>query len=285
MGHMLFKWYLVLLLIGFICIPLVSAATIDISPHQVLPGDTITVTTKGLKDGSVVQMFLKATINNPGSKYKFEIFNLEFPINLDEASYKITNENTYSNTVNIVNYIPSIGYTFVTIGGKSVDNRWSGQISGEDWHDINGTFELIRMAGITKLGGASQVVSTMEWNGIKQASQDNLPPDQENGGPEDFVFSFSQNGIKSGSIEVKILVDGTTIASDTVIIGNPSSESTKGSTLNGDVENNLDNILSSSVPTTRPLFGTDQGTGSGSMYSRFAGNKATNQLRNFNLLN
>jgi hypothetical protein len=285
MGHRLFKWYLVLLMIGFICIPLASAVTIDISPHQVSPGDTITVTTKGLKDGSVIIMNLKAIVNNPGPTYKMEIGNLYFPINLDEASYKITNENTYSNTVNIVNFIPSIGYTFLTIGGKSVDNRWSGQISGEDWHDINGTFELIRMAGTTKLGGASQIVSTMEWNGIKQASQDNLPPGQENGGPEDFVFSFSQNGIKSGSIEVTILVDGTMVTSDKVVIGNPSSESTKGSSLNGDVKNNLANLRSSSVPTTGPLFGTDQGTGSGSMYSRFAVNKATTQLRNFNPLN
>jgi hypothetical protein len=284
MGHRLLKWNLVLLLIGIICIPLVSAVIIDISPHQVSPGDTITVTTKGLRDGSVVIMNLKAIVNNPGPTYKMEIANMYFPIWLDHASYTITNENTYSNTLLIDNYIPEVDRTFITIGGKSVDNHWTREISGPGGDDINGTFNIIRVSGTTKLGGASQVISSMQWYGVKMRDDEDNFPWQVDGGPDDFTISFSQNGIKSGLIEVTILVDGITIVSDTVIIGNPSSESTKGSISNGDVKNNLANIISPSVPTTGPLFGVDSGAGSGNVYSRFAANKATTQLRSFNIL-
>lgn len=218
MKRIVLKWYLVLLLIGLAGIPLVSAVTIDISPHQVAPGDLITVTTTGLKDGSNVSMKLVAVINEPTAAYKMDIGNLYFPINLDEASFTITNQNTGTNTVNLINYIPSIGYTFITIGGPSVDNRWSGEISGEGRNDINGTFQLIRVAGNKYLGSEPPVISSMEWNGIKKASEGQIP-DQVDGGPEDFSMVFSQNGVNSGSIELTILVNGTMVASDKVIIG------------------------------------------------------------------
>lgn len=230
MRRIILKWYLVLLLIGFAGIPLVSAVTIDVSPHQVQPGDYITVTTTGLKDGSDVTMKLVAIIDESGSAYKMDIGNLNFPINLDQASFTITNQNTGTNTVNIINYIPSIGYTFITIGGVSENNTWSREISGEGRDDINGTFSLIRVAGYKNLGSDPPVISTMEWNGIKQASEDEIP-DQVDGGPEDFTFSFSQSGLKSGTIEITIIVDDTMVTSEKVIIGNPVISPQKISTV------------------------------------------------------
>jgi hypothetical protein len=272
------KWYLVLLLVALACVPLVSAATIDISPHQASPGDLITVTTTGLKDGSDVTMKLVATVNNPGTTYKMEVSNLDFPINLDDASFTITNQNTVSNSVYIVNYIPTIGYTYITTGGKSVNNVWSGYISGEGRDDINGTFDLIRVSGTTT-PGASKIISIMQWNGIKRASEDNIPPGQVNGGPEDFAFTFSQNGINSGSIEILILEDGMEVSSDTVIIGNPASTPLPMSSsrftrfiLPGFAERNPYGVSSSIQKQGQkfsPIVVTDSAKGSGSVNSRF----------------
>lgn len=249
MKRMAVKWYLVLLLAGFACIPLVSAATIDLSPHQVAPGGQITVTTTGLKDGEILTMKLIATLNRPGQSYKMEVRNLDFPINLDDASFEITNHNTFSNTVNIVNYIPSVGQTIITTGGKSVNNLWSTGISGEGRDDINGTFSLIRIAGLTKYGGAAQITSIMEWSGIKQASEDFIPP-MENGGPEDFTFTFTQNGIKSGSIELLILSNETVVSADKVIIGTTVLVPYSSSAFAAYVENNHPYSFASSVQGT-----------------------------------
>jgi len=257
MRRMALRWYLVLLLIGLAGIPLVSAVTIDVSPHQVQPGDYITVTTTGLKDGSDITMKIVAIIDEPGSAYKMDIGNLNFPMNLDQASFTITNQNTGTNTVNIINYIPSIGYTFITIGGVSENNTWSREISGEGRDDINGTFSLIRVAGYKNLGSDPPVISTMEWNGIKQASEDEIP-DQVDGGPEDFTFSFSQNGLKSGSIEITIIVDGTMVTSEKVIIGNPVispqkiSTVTTSSTYAGMMKNNQPYLIPSFVREITP---------------------------------
>ena len=270
MKRMVVKWYLVLLLIGLACVPLVSAATIDLSPHQVAPGGQITVTTTGLKDGEILTMKLIATLNRPGQSYKMEVRNLDFPINLDDASFEVTNHNTYSNTLNIVNYIPSVGQTIITTGGKSVNNLWSTQVSGEGRDDINGTFSLIKVSGLTKYGGAAQVTSIMEWNGIKQASEDFIPP-QQNGGPENFTFTFTQNGIKSGSIELLILSNETVISADKVIIGSPVPGAYVGS-------NTPYSFVSSvqGTPKGQQVIGlpgpTGPGSASGNSYSGFTAN-------------
>lgn len=251
MRRMVLKWYLVFLLVGLACISLVSAVTIDISPHQVAPGEPITVTTTGMKDGSDVAMKMVILDYEPSAAYKMDIGNLNFPINLDQASFTITNQNTGTNTVNIVNYIPSIGYTFITIGGPSVDNRWTREISGPGRDDINGTFSLIRVAGNKYLGSDPPVISTMEWKGIKQASEYEIP-DQVDGGPEDFTFSFSQNGIKSGSIEITILVNGILVTSEKVTIGNPVFAPLVSSGSTGNLKNNQAFLVPSFVQKITP---------------------------------
>ena len=126
------RMIIIFLLVGLACIPIASAVTIDISPHQVLPGDVITVTVNGMKDGSEVTMNMKVTDNNPGPNYKMEIGNMYFPIWLDHAYFTILNENTNSNSLMIDNNIPEVGETFITIGGKSVNDHWAREISGPD---------------------------------------------------------------------------------------------------------------------------------------------------------
>jgi hypothetical protein len=300
MGYKMLKWYLVLLLIVITCVPLISAVTIDISPDHVSPGDSITVTTHGLKDGSIVTMKMQAIINNPDPNFNFQVQNLVFPINLDESSFSITNENTVSNTVNINNYIPSVGYTYVTIGGQSVNNSWTGGISGEGRDDINGTFSLIKLWGVKRYG-ASNIISTMQWEGIKQASEDNIPPGQVNGGPEDFVLSFSQNGIKSGSIEITILVNGTVVTSEVVSIGNAASVPFTNPMVTKNVQASPSYSFSSSIPTNTPtnLFALVQNPGpqsnlsvvanqvvkSGTIYSRFSVNKPESNAVIFTQMN
>jgi hypothetical protein len=221
-----------------------------------------------------------------------EIVNMYFPIWLDHAYFTILNENTNSNMLWIDNNIPEVGETFITIGGKSVNDRWTGEISGGGRDDINGTFKIIRSSGTTKEGGASQVISTMQWYGVKMKDDEDNFPWQVDGGPDDFMISFTQNGIKSGSIEVTILVDGTEVAYDNIIIGSPTIESTKvstvatkGSTIKGTVKNTRANIISTSVPMTVKLSAIDSETGNASsMFSKFMINKAPAYMRNFALL-
>ena len=194
-----------------------SAAVITVSPHQVNPGDTITVTVQGLPDGSLLRMSWEVYIDEPGPEFLWSVEGLSFPINLENASFRITNQNTATNKVTLQNEVPNYETRELTHSGNSVDGTWT-MYHGNDF--INGTWPVIRNEGTVE-EGKTQVLSLVEWYGIKRANPE--IPEQENGGPDDFVIPFSFSGFDDGRVKFTIQVNGTDVLTDEVTIGSPVS--------------------------------------------------------------
>ena len=121
-----------------------SAAVITVSPDHVDPGDTITVTVQGLADESSLKMSWEVYIEAPGPAFLWSVEGLSFPINLQDASFWLTNQNTVTNKVTLQNEIPNYETRELIHSGNSVDGTWT-VYHGNDF--INGTWPVIRNEG------------------------------------------------------------------------------------------------------------------------------------------
>jgi hypothetical protein len=208
-------------LIGLFCVLIVSAApavVVDISPNVVANGQTIKVNVQGLHDGSNVEMDLLSAADVTSTNFQFVVDNLVFPINLDEAVYTLENQHTVNNHLFISNTIPDIGTIEINRNGISTLGSWFTTIQGEGRDDINGTFNTISASGTVAKGTTTQVLSHMNWKGIKKASEDQIP-NQVNGGPDDFTIPFAVNGfVNGGTVAITITVNGTKVVSQTITI-------------------------------------------------------------------
>ncbi|HIH27333.1 MAG TPA: PEGA domain-containing protein [Methanoregulaceae archaeon] len=225
-----------LLILGMVLlITGVSAVTMGISPHHVNQGEMVTITVHGLQDGANVTMNWEVFLDEvPGSQFHWEILGLTFPINLDEADFRITNQNTVQNNVTLTNDVPGYGTRTLVMSGQSVNGIWS---AGHENDFINGTWPIILNEG-TVLPGKTSVLSLIEWHGTKMANP--RIPSQVNGGPSDFVIPLSFSGVSGGTIRVSIIVDGDLVLSDMVTIGRPMSRT--------------GNIYAASTPSGAELF-------------------------------
>ncbi|OPX67209.1 MAG: PEGA domain protein [Methanoregulaceae archaeon PtaB.Bin056] len=194
-----------------------SAAVITVSPDHVNPGDTITVTVQGLPDESALRMNWEVYIDEPGPTFLWSVEGLSFPINLQNASFGVTNQNTVTNKVTLKNEVPNYETRELTLSGNSVDGIWTAY-HGNDF--INGTWPVIRNEGTVE-EGKTHVLSLVEWYGIKRANPE--IPEQENGGPDNFVIPFSFSGFEDGRVKFTIQVNGTDVLTDEVTIGSPVS--------------------------------------------------------------
>lgn len=194
-----------------------SAAVITVSPLHANPGETITVNVQGLSDESLLQMNWEVYIDQPGPEFLWSVEGLSFPINLQNASFRITNQNTATNKVTLQNDVPNYETRELILSGNSVDGVWTAYY-GNDF--INGTWPVIRNEGTVEEGKTS-VLSLVEWQGIKRANPE--IPEQQNGGPQDFAIPFSFSGFENGRVKFTIRVNGTDVLTDTVTVGSPVS--------------------------------------------------------------
>jgi len=192
-----------------------SAAVVTVSPHQVNPGETVTVAVNGLTDESSIKMSWEVFIDKPGSTFLWTVDGLAFPINLQDASFKVTNQNTGTNTVTLENEVPNYETRSLTLSGNSVNGIWTAY-HGNDF--INGSWPVIRNEG-TVVSGKTYVLSLVEWEGIKRANPD--IPEQQNGGPDNFVIPLSFSGFDRGQVKFTIQVDGIDVVTETVTVGSP----------------------------------------------------------------
>lgn len=203
--------------IVLLCIQAAGAASVTISPLWVQPGDTITVTVRGLSDGSDISMNWEVFIDEPGDEFSWDVVGLAFPVNLNDADFSIENQNTATNRVVLKNDVPNHGQRELVLSGNSVNGIWSAS-HGNDF--INGTWPEIHNEG-TVSSGKTNVLSLVGWQGTKGPNP--LIPQQTDGGPDDFSIPMAFEGFDNGWIKFSIFVDGQNVASEKVIIGSPQS--------------------------------------------------------------
>jgi len=155
-------------------------------------------------------------IEEPGPDFAWSVEGLAFPINLNNASFRVTNQNTETNRVTLKNDVPYYGTRELTLSGQSVNGVWTA-FHGNDF--INGTWPVIRNEG-TVQAGKKQVLSLVEWVGVKGANP--AIPQQGNGGPDTFGIPLSFSGFEKGKVKFTIKVNGTNVLTDTVTVGTPA---------------------------------------------------------------
>ena len=209
---------LITCLLVFTCAIPAGAVSITADPHYVDPGETVTITVQGLTDNSNVTMDWEVFVDNPDPAFLWEIQDLTFPINLEKADFRITNQNTLTNKVTLTNAVyPYQGERTLTLVGDSVNGIWAGYY-GNDY--INGTWPVIRIQG-TLQPGKTNLLTLMKWHGIKTGKP--WLPAQPTGGPDDFAIPVNFSGIQSGTVKFTITVNGTNVVTDTIVIGKPVS--------------------------------------------------------------
>jgi hypothetical protein len=217
------------------CAATVSAVSVSVAPLQVSPGETITISVQDMPDGSNCTMSWEVYIDETGPDYKWNIVGLSFPINLEYADYRVINQNTATNKVTLVNDVPDFGTRELILSGDSVDGIWTGY-HGNDF--INGSWPTIQNEG-TVLAGKTSILSLWQWHGTKLPNP--LIESQVNGGPDDFTIPLSFTGIENGKVRFTIIVNGTNVATNTIIIGSPASST--GSLLVRSIPSNADIYL------------------------------------------
>lgn len=194
-----------------------GAVSVTVSPLWVKPGDTITVTIQGLADGSDVTMNWEVFIDEPGDEFSWDVVGLAFPINLNDADFRIENQNTATNKVVLKNIVPNYGTRELTLSGQSVNGIWSASHENDF---INGSWPVIHNEGAA-LSGKNNVLSLVQWHGTKGANPD--ISQQTDGGPDDFSIPVAFDGFDNGWVKFTITVDGIAVVTETVTIGSPQS--------------------------------------------------------------
>jgi len=181
----------------------VQAVSVSISPQQIEEGDTITIAISGLTNGSVFALRMESAI--------------ELEDNTSEFTYQ-ANQVTVPFALNNprVNLLAS---PVIEAGLEASDGGVIRRIIQEAYEDEVSLFQRLdsmpagtmnRMKAFgTVVDNATYVDMTLELSGTKE-------------GPDSGSITFGLEGISDGSARIIVLVDGSQVMNQEVIIGSPT---------------------------------------------------------------
>jgi hypothetical protein len=196
----------------FICILLAfgalaptSAVTISPLPDHLREGDSLSLSLQDLDDGTIFSFTIQGIYPaDPGKDLVFIVRDFEMPYILQEGEILVRVEN--------VKYTEFSLKKGDTIAGMASSPENGTFIRSESRTITSGLYEYIILKA-APLNGDEPVTSTICMRGIKK-------------GPKDALITFTPEGITSGTIQVKIEVNGTVEMEDELFIGAiPATES------------------------------------------------------------
>lgn len=235
------KKVLVLLLLLSLGISLSSAATMDVSPNSIEPGDTVQISYSGLSNGSSFSLLIKGKIDvSPGSGYRMDIKSFVIPISLSNG----------------------------TISAKADNSK---QLS-LNYEDSAGTIK-----SITKIGNSGDVCSITQDQGISAKTYDNMWIEGiasagnlvntelsfigEKSGPDSGTISFVLDGIDHATMNIVCRVDSSSVANELIYVGGGSVNTSTATT-----------TASATSPSSSGVSGGSVGGGASSSGSVVSGN-------------
>lgn len=188
----------------------IAAATVTIAPDTIQEGTPVTVSVKNLQDNSTFMIRVEASVPLDGDgKYSLSTNNLQIPFALNGGKIDIRAEN-----VKTANFSARMGGRAVTIFGDATD----GIVTINQPGDIpQGLITYITLEG-SGASGSEAVTTAMDLSGKKV-------------GPTDADVTFTVNGFGSGSVNVKVYVDGSLVA--TVPASTPTTTTVPGGSSSG----------------------------------------------------
>jgi len=206
-------WRLLLMTLGLIAvIAPIAAATVTISPDTIQEGTPITVSVENLADNSTFMIRVEASIPlDDSGKFSLSTNNLQMPFALNSGTTAIRAEN-----VEAANFSARMGGRAVTIFGDAED----GVVTLNQPGDIpQGLISYITLEG-SGAAGAEAVTASMDLSGKKV-------------GATDADVTFTVTGFNGGTVNVKIYVDGSLVATVPATTPTTTTSSSGGSSSGG----------------------------------------------------
>jgi hypothetical protein len=200
--------FIVFLIGGVFIIGGAMAVDITESPHQIVPGDQVTLSIRGLPDNSAFSLQILGTFSvKSGSSFIFQTSHFVMPFSLKDGELHATVDNTKQAFLEV-----SKGDQMASVGKNTItDGHFS--YSGSRTIDA-GTYDSLTLRG-SALDSSQPVTTLLQLNGVKS-------------GPDDSEITFNVVGIEAGTLHVTVMVDGNSELSQDVVIGNPQETPSAG---------------------------------------------------------
>ncbi|MDK2974032.1 MAG: hypothetical protein PWP08_403 [Methanofollis sp.] len=183
---------LLIVILGLIAvITPISAATVAISPGTIQENTPITISVKDLPDNSTFMIRIEASIPlDDSGRFSLSTNDLQMPFALNSGMIDIRAEN-----VKTANFSAKMSNKFVTVFGEGQD----GVVTIKQPGNIpQGLISYTTLEG-SGTDGAASIDTSMDLSGKKI-------------GATDADVTFTVNGFNGGSVNVKIYVDGSLLA-------------------------------------------------------------------------
>lgn len=172
----------------------VSAVTITTHPERMYKGDYLYMDIVGLQNGQNFTFVIDSTFATmKNTSFTYDTMNFTMPFSLDSG--------VISTTISPVGYATLIvkkGDTVVTKAGNAQNGTFSATISNPV---ASGTYDYISLGGYAL---ENEVRTHLQLSGIKQ-------------GPDNSSIMFRFNGVETGSVRIKAIVDGQTVLPEKTI--------------------------------------------------------------------
>jgi hypothetical protein len=199
--------FIVFLIGGVFIIGGAMAVDITESPHQIVPGDQVTLSIRGLPDNSAFSLQILGTFSvKSGSSFIFQTSHFVMPFSLKDGELHATVDNTKQAFLEV-----SKGDQMASVGKNTITD---GHFSYSGSRTIAaGTYDSLTLKG-SALDSSQPVTTLLQLNGVKS-------------GPDDSEITFNVVGIEAGTLHVTVMVDGNSELSQDVVIGNPQETDRK----------------------------------------------------------
>jgi hypothetical protein len=175
----------------------VGAVSITSSPDRITPGDRVIVDIADLADDASFSILIEGHLPvRPDGSFSLSVEEFALPISLREGEMAAYSESTVWTGLSVRK-----GGTTVSASGDSQN----GVFQTSEKRDVGeGVYDYLRVEG-SAVPGASMVIARMQLTGKKE-------------GPEDSRISFTVGGVESGTIQVRIDVEGTEVMNKVVSV-------------------------------------------------------------------
>ena len=200
----------VALILLFIFVAPVSAVSMDVTPSQIHPGDTVSITIQDLADDTSFSLYIMGNYEvTNGEEFSFRLDDLTIPFSLKEGKVQA---NALNSEYLFLNYQNDAGTTKTV--GVNGDEKGTCIIS-ESLSVSAGTYRKMWLEGLPT---ANTISTTLNLVGIKK-------------GPEDSEISFQMTEIGPGVLTIKIIADGALALNKNLPILSASGETGSSSTV------------------------------------------------------
>jgi hypothetical protein len=203
------------ILVVLAALPVCSAVSVSVDPHQIGQTGTVNVHYSGIPDGTNFSLRIQALMDvDPGSDFLFRAGNVTLPFDLGIVTFSVKNQNTAYNTIVLREWENDTGealYNEITFEGPSVNGVFSKSAVSSNEEEAGDMWQIEDSS--TALDTTNNVVFSAEISSPKT------------GGPAEGTFQVPILASNPARLKFTLIANGEVAESDEIVIGSPVSQS------------------------------------------------------------